>query len=556
MPTTNPLAGVNTLRTPQSQPIPGRSGMVRNEAGGYVFETDMWQQVEDFLILGVTGGTRHANPAAGLAAAELIFAAVDDDGPRLVTLITEIATARPPRAPKPGPYLFALAAAAAGGKPETRKAVQGTFPDVVRTTYDLAAFFGYWKNLCGKVTPRGTAPVIGRGMRTAFASWFNDGDAEDVAFRVCKGRSRTTPAGERLAVLDVLRIAHPAPRTPGHRTLFGWLAGNVPDVIARGTLRSVDRFLSAQAATTPEDAIRVTRERDVPWEFLPSEVLTDPGVWAELARTVGLTALIRNLARMTRIGALNLMGGPAVDTVTARLTDQDALVEARIHPMDLWLALRVYQSGMSQPDPSRDPQTWIPVPAVVDALETAYGLSFGPFTPSGKRILTVVDSSASMSWAHIAVGGSVLGTAWEVANTMAIILARTEDAPTINCDTRVHASKVTPGTNLREITAWEQPGGGGTDMAAPFEWLMTRGIKADGVVVFTDNMTWAGGWHPTQALSAYRSGINPYARLVVVSMTLTGQSIGDPKDPGVLQLTGLDGALPQIISGYVHDGRP
>jgi 60 kDa SS-A/Ro ribonucleoprotein len=552
MPTTNPLAGVTTLITPQSQPIPGRSGMVANQAGGYVFATGLWQQLEDFLILGVTAGTRRDDGAAGQAAAELVLQAIAEDGPRVVALVEDIATSRPPRAPKPGPYLFAFAAAEAKGGPAARRAVQQVFPDVVRTTQDMATFFGYWKALGGKVTNRGTAPVTGRSARTAMASWLLSAPADDVAFRVCKARSRATPQGEHLAVRDILRIAHPKPGTREQRALFGWVAGKVTGDNARGVLPAVDRFLAAQAVTDPQDAVRVIRERHVPWEFLPSDVLASPEVWAELAATTGLTALIRNLARMTRIGALGLMGGPVADLVAARLTNPAALAQARIHPMDLWLALRVYTSGQSQPDPHRPPQTWIPVPAITDALEAAYGLSFGTFTPSGKRILTVVDSSGSMSWAQVAAGGSVLGSAWEVANTMAIILARTEDAPTINCDTQVHPSPVTPTSNLREISTWTQPGGGGTDMAAPFAWLAAKRIEVDGVVLFTDNETWAGRWHPVQALDAYRSQVAPHARLVVVSMTLTGYSVGDPRDPGVLQLTGLDASLPQVVAGYIR----
>lgn len=549
----DPLASVSITATPQSQPIPGRAGQVQNAAGGYVFAKDLWAQLEDFLILGTTGGTYYSS-ADELTSSnvDLLIAAIATDGTRVVGLVTEIATARPVRAPKPRPYLFALAAAAANGDPATVQAVKHAFPKVVRTTDHLAMFFGYWKNLAGKPSPRGTEPVIGRAMRTALSSWFNaDEDVHPVAFKALKARQRATPAGEPMALRDVIRIAHPAGRSDAHRALIGWLAGKVSDDEARRVLPDVDDFLVAQAVTTAAEAIAVIRERRVPWEFLPSGVLKDAAVWAELTGTIGLTALIRNLARMTRLGALGPFPAPAMQRVVTRLTDPEAIRRARIHPMDAYLALKAYGSGRSQPDWRKPAETWQPVAEVRDALEVAYDLAFAGAEPSGKRILVAVDSSGSMSgWSTVVSGGSPLGSAYEVANTVAVMLARIErNVHVIDVDTAVHPSKVTPRTNVRELAGWRACGGG-TDLSLPFAWAGKKRLPVDGFVVITDGETWAGKVHPSQALEAYRRTVNPAARVIVVSMTATGRTIGDPVDPGVLNVAGLDGALPKLIAGY------
>lgn len=197
----DPLAGISTRATPQSKPLPGVKNQVKNAAGGYVFEKDLWTKAEDFLILGTSGGTFYASEDKLTDAnTNVIYQAVAADGVRLVKMITEIATSRPSRAPKPRPYLFALAAAAAQGDADTRQAVKATFSEVVRTTDHLSMFFGYWKNLAGKINTRGgTSPVIGRAMRTALGSWFTDGTVHDVAWKALKARQRSTPQGEALA---------------------------------------------------------------------------------------------------------------------------------------------------------------------------------------------------------------------------------------------------------------------------------------------------------------------------------------------------------------------
>ncbi|MGW2219732.1 TROVE domain-containing protein [Nonomuraea sp. NPDC001684] len=550
----DPLASVSAFATPQTQPIPGRTDQVRNAAGGYAFAKDVWRKLEDFLILGTTGGTYYVGENQLTADnAGVLFQAIAEDGPRVVRLLTDISTARPPRAPKQRPALFALAACYAKGDADTRRAAKQALAKVARTTDHLAQFFGYYKNLGGKATGRGTAPTMGRSLRTALGSWFLTGEADAVAFKACKAAQRRTPQGEAFALRDVLRIAHPVADSDQRRTLFGWIAGNVSDDEARDELPAVDRFLTAKAVTTAEDAVRVVTEAKVPWEFLPDSVLKEPSVWEALIETVGLTALIRNLARMTRLGTLKPMAD-ATSRAVLRLTDQQAILRARIHPMDAWLAMRVYASGQAQPDPRADVHTWQPVPAILDALEETYELSFGAVEPSGKRLLVAVDSSGSMSWGGgVRVGGSPIGSPYEVGNAMAVMLSRIEkgDLHVIDVDTSVHASKVTPRTNLREIASW-QPSGGGTDLSLPFTWARDRRMEVDGIIVFTDNETWAGRSHPTQALDAYRRTVNADARVVVAAMTAAGHSIGDAKDEGVLNVAGLDASLPLIVNGFIR----
>jgi TROVE domain len=251
----DPLAAVSLTATPQTQPIPGRTDQVRNNAGGYVFAKDLFTKVEDFLILGATGGTFYiTEDRLTMDNAGWLIQAVQADGARMVRLITEVSTARPPQA--------------------------------------------------------------------------------------CKARQRATPAGEAFALRDALRIAHPKADTAERRALLGWLAGKVDDGEVRSQVPAVDVFLSAQAVTTEAAAIAIATERTVPWEFLPSGMLASATVWEALVPHLGMTALLRNLARLTRLGVLGPFA-PTNEVVAARLRNAEALRGGRIHPMDVFLALRV-----------------------------------------------------------------------------------------------------------------------------------------------------------------------------------------------------------------------
>ena len=266
-----------------------------------------------------------------------------------------------------------------------------------------------------------------------------------------------------------------------------------------------------------------------------------------------MTALLRNLARMTRLGTLTPLGR-ATRRVTERLTDERALAEARIHPLDVYLALRVYGSGRSCPHPRVPPQQWTPVPAVCDALEKAFDRSFGHVEPTGRRLLIAVDTSLSMGANRAMASGSSLGTAYQVACAMAVILARTEgpNAHVIEVDFAVRRSRLTARTRLREIGSWS-PAGGGTNLALPFTHAREQGMHADAVVVLTDNETWHGDAHPSQELAAYRRAVNPQARCIVVALTPNGGTIGDPTDEGVLNIAGFDASLPQVVSAFLRE---
>lgn len=59
---------------------------------------------------------------------------------------------------------------------------------------------------------------------------------------------------------------------------------------------------------------------------------------------MGLTALLRNLGRLTRLGVLKPLSQETA-MVTAQLGDLGRLSRERIHPFALLLALSAYKAG-------------------------------------------------------------------------------------------------------------------------------------------------------------------------------------------------------------------
>ena len=131
-----------------------------------------------------------------------------------------------------------------------------------------------------------------------------------------------------------------------------------------------------------------------------------------------LTALVRNLAKMTAVGLLK-PSSAAVKVVADRLADADYLRKSRLHPMALLLAQKTYAGGRGV----KGSLKWEPVSRVVDALDAAFYKAFSNVEPAGKRTLLALDVSGSMAC------GSIAGTSLtprEASAAMAMVTARTE----------------------------------------------------------------------------------------------------------------------------------
>ena len=527
-----------------------------NSAGGFAWAVDDWTRLRRFLILGSEGGSYYASEwtltRENAQAVERCLAA---DGPRTVAEIVRVSDEG--RAPKNDPAIFALAMAAGLGDEPTRKSALEALPQVARTGTHLFQFATFVEGFRG----------WGRSLRRAVGRWYVARPVEALAYQAVKYRQR-----EGVTHRDVLRLAHPAERvsagnptlevSSGHARLLEWIVrGGETD----GLPRVVEGFVRAQAAATPAEAAVLVREYGLPREALPSEHLTSAEVWEALLDGMPMTAMIRNLASMTRVGVL-APGSHGTAKVVSQLGDGERIRRARVHPVALLAALRTYAAGRG----ARGRSEWSPVREVVDALDAAFYAAFESVEPAGKRLLLALDVSGSMT------SGSVAGvpglTPRDASAALALVTAATEphyetvgffagkggwkshtDSRWAFGEQGLTPLAISPRQRLDDVvkTVSDLPFGG-TDCALPMLYARAQEREVDAFVIYTDSETWAGDIHPAQALQDYRRASGIDARLVVVGMVSNGFSIADPADRGMLDVVGFDTATPQLISEFAR----
>jgi len=407
---------------------------------------------------------------------------------------------------------------------------------VCRTGTHLFEFIDYVDSLRG----------WGKSLREAVSNWYLSKSSKALAYQVVKYRQRGG-----WSHLDVLRLAHPTAEDELndilHWVVKGWESIG-PDAPSDEGLKLLWDFERLNRAENVKQVISILQSSDLPWEALDSKWLKDVEVWETLIPKLPLTALIRNLGRMTSIGALKPFSS-LLSTVNTKLTDADYLMKSRVHPISVLIALKTYASGCG----FKGELTWEPLTKIRETLNDAFYLSFRNVEPMNKKVLIGLDVSDSMSYS--AMRGSSL-TCAEVAAAMSLSVAKTERDYHIMafCDEFVPLD-ISPKDDLVSVLLkTTEQNFGSTDCALPMIWARKKKVGEIGAfIVITDNETWAGEERVSVALNEYRSKFGINSKLVVAAMTATKFSIADPKDPNSLDVVGFDAAVPNVISSFVRD---
>ena len=551
----------STLKTPQREKADERQ--VANSAGGFSFQVDKWQQLTRWLILGADGGSYYATERAlTIDNARSVQACLAEDGPRAVELIAAISESG--RAPKNDPAIFALAIASGSGDKVTRIAALNALPRVCRIGTHLFQFVASVRSFRG----------WGRSLRAAVTRWYSEKSPEQIAFQVAKYGQR-----DGWSHKDLLRLAHPGNNHPREfRYVVSGSSGlgardlkrkQQPAAVSYDGVGDLPAFLAAfeELKATRDDAtaIRLIREHRFTHEMVPSELKNSVHVWDALLQDMPMTALLRNLAKMTAVGLLKPMS-TASQYAAERIADPDLLKKARVHPIALLSALKTYQQGHGD----KGKLTWAALPQICDALDAAFYMAFSAIEPTGKRTMLAIDVSGSMD------SGTVAGIAGltprVAAGAMAMATARSEKnwfamgfssgAPGEWCfeggrsmHSRYRAGlsplAISPRQRLDDVCAtMRQVPMGGTDCALPMLYAAANGVEVDVFQIYTDSDTWHGNVHPHQALRVYRQKTGINAKLAVVGMVANQFTIADPSDPGTMDFVGFDAAAPSVLADF------
>ena len=329
--------------------------------------------------------------------------------------------------------------------------------------------------------------------------------------------------------------------------------------IVEDPLVATARFLKAlvELAKTGENKDTTTavaimeQNKKIQREHLPTELLNTPQIWNTLLAGMGMTALVRNLGKLSQVGVASSRS----QDIIKMLGDPKNVKESKIHPLQVLVGMKTYSQGKGD----LGSMTWPVNSYITTALSTTFRQAFGNITPTGKRFMIGLDVSGSMSMCMCAGAKNITPREGSVA--MAMMTLHAEGAQNVHIYGFSNIfynfnGKIRPEMTIQDaIKATDVPFGA-TDCALPMTEALKmythNGVGIDVFCVYTDSETYAPTVHPQVALEQYRQVTGIDAKLIVVGMVANQLTIADPKDKNTLNLAGFDTSTPELISMFIR----
>lgn len=518
--------------TPATKKIPG-SKEVANNGGGFSFECSPMAQLNRFLLIGSEGGTYYVSEKKLTKDnVKNLVKLIKTNGKQVIDEIVKISDAG--RAPKNSPAIFALAMCVSAEELETRQYAMQNLSKVCRIGTHLEEFCSYISEL------RSFGNLLKRGIN----DWYLDKKIDSVVYQCIKYQSR-----EGWAHRDILRLTHPEqyhknPLSEDQTALIAWIKkGILPSFTDEKAMKLIQDFEKAKTAEGKE-LIALIKNSSLPMECIPTEK-RDKKVYEAILPNSGLTFIVRNLGNLSKHGLLDQLSVNE-KYIIGRFNDESEIQKARIHPINVLLALNTYRKGHGD----KGKGTWEVNQRIVDALDSMFYKAFKNIEPTNKNILVGLDVSGSMCSSSSITGLSVR----ELSSAMCMVLAKTEP----NCVIMAFSSGFIPvdfGKYSRldqVINATRRMEFMGTDCSLPMEYAIQKRMDIDAFLIFTDSENKTGRRHPVQALKAHQELFGKHSKLIVNGMTATNMSVADSSNPDMLDICGFDSAIPQLISEFIR----
>ncbi|CAC5409700.1 TROVE2 [Mytilus coruscus] len=397
----------------------------------------------------------------------------------------------------------------------------------------------------------------GRSHRNGISKWYNSyaNDAPKLAYLVTKYKKRS-----KWNHRDIVRLAHVKPKNERIRTILKFIVNKEMDdvVTLHESLdkdhRKVKTFIRAVIeAKECEDKVQLIELitlHGLEREHIPNSFLSEKEVWRVLLRTMPLTAMIRNMGKMTRLGIFDDEHASFFVTLVKEKLESDVLQESKVHPLRILFALRQYQAGKGD----KGKLEWHPNHAITTILEKAFDDTVSLQPKSGKRYLLAVSVSGEMKEKLI---GSPL-TASEAAGAMVHTIVKKEDrVETLlfeNNLERPYISTIDPNDNFNSIKRKLELFSPSEGHQITFSNWARDNNNFDVIMVFTDTLTGEGEGHVTEPFDhfcqSHRVGAPNHAR-VIVAMTGKTNDVVEPCDIQTLHVIGFDPSSPQIINSFI-----
>lgn len=332
---------------------------------------------------------------------------------------------------------------------ESKKYIKETIADVVERADDITEILAYYISMYGKPIPNGLKKALGKALKK-----FNE-------FQI----SKYSGGDKQVKFKDVLKLTHVKPSNDKEQELFNKIIND-----------------------NLETAVR--------WETELSAKGNTKEVWEELIaeNKLGYMALLRNLRNIINAQPKN------IDLAIDKLTNKTEVLKSKQLPFRFYSAYNEIKKLNGFKD------------KYLDALETALELSIENLPKIKGKTVIAIDVSGSMS-DPISKNSDI--RCIDLSRLLGVMASKFCDESLV----MTFSSSWGNGNTVNVINLSKRGGmihqaneipfvGGGTPMQAPFEYLIRHNIKADRIIVLSDNEANSSKGTIQTYANNYRNSIN------------------------------------------------
>lgn len=480
-----------------------------NEAGGMAYRRDRFELMAQLAITGCLNGVFYASAKTQLD--ELLKACAQVDA----AFIAKVAI----YARKHGYMKDTPAVLLAVLSVRDSRLFRETFNDVIDNARMLRSFVQVMRS--GMVGRKS----LGSAPKQMVQQWIAARDPEAL-FRDSVGQSPS--------MADVIRMVHPRPKSDQQAAVFAYLTG-------RAGKRDLLPPLAKQYLAFKEG--KSAKLPGVPFQMLTALNLSSHD-WKRIAMNAKWQMTRMNLNTFERHG---LFESAKLTTQVARRLANPALVSrAKVFPYQLMVAAKQLDAK---------------IPASIRAaLEKAMQVALENVPKLDARIVIAIDVSGSMhspatGWRK---GSTSVVRCVDVAALFACaVAARNRQTKVLAFDTNVYRFEIGSQGVIDAAARLARHGGGGTNCGLPLAMLNKQRARADLVVYFSDNESWAdngaryyGGTSMMNEWVRFKTR-NQDARLALIDLQPYKTSQVKTR-PDVLQIGGFSDQVFKVLGAFAQ----
>lgn len=435
---------------------------------------------------------------------------------------------------------------------------------VCRTPEQLFMFLMY----CQKSLKLKSWP---RRHRTAIAKWYTANpqyldDPMLLAKHVTKYRRRHGFSHKR-----VLKSCHPNTSRCPHEIKFilcyvvkGISKANRLHRGENSKIASVMEFIDdvdtlRQGRMPEDDVVALIKKWQLTWEQIPTVHLRSAKIWEALLHLMPMTALLRNLGKLTMHRLLE--PGSQEETKTcSRLNDAELLKSAKLHPIQILSSLNGYRMGQGF---KSDRCNWNVNQNIVRSLTQAYMMqltssSQNPDLP--QNVLVAINTRHSIE-EHVV--GIPLTNCKQTATALAMTLKKSQQSThTVTfgsggiarrLDFQLSDAGILDIENALD-TVEQRSDDEPVNFDAPFQYARQNMNAVNAVILMTDRLN---EQDRSDIQKAYRKFKEKFLDVSFITVCFQNSEetspVADPQDPNMLDVIGVDAEALDIILSFISN---